>query len=250
MRISACLDALFPGVPTAKALRRAAAAGAKAVEFWGWWDKDTPEIAAASLESGVEIAAVCTRFESLVDGASRKAYLEGLRETVEAAKRLSCSVIISQAGQWVPGLSFEEQRKNLVDGLCQAALLLEGTGLTLAVEPLNTRVDHPGYFLSSSDTAAGILEEVGSPRVKMLFDIYHQQIMEGDVLARIRSYLPLICHIHTAGVPGRRELSSGELDYGNIFEAIDKMGYAGYAALELWTNQPEEEIARWCGHMR
>ncbi len=247
MRISACLDALFPGVPSVDALRRAAYAGAKAVEIWGWWDKDMEGLAAASRAAGLEVAAICTKFESLVDGVSRKAYLDGLRETVAVAKKLHCPIIISQVGQHVPDLSFQEQRENLVEGLRQAALLLEGTEQTLAVEPLNTRVDHPGYFLSSSDVAAEILREVGSPRVKMLFDIYHQQIMEGDVLTRIQACLPWICHIHAAGVPGRHELASGELDYGNIFKAIEKMGYEGFAALELWTSQPEEEISRWCG---
>lgn len=116
--------------------------------------------------------------------------------------------------------------------------ILKDTGITLVIEPLNTRVDHKGYFLSSSDEAAGILKTVNSPSVKMLFDIYHQQISEGDIIRHIQEYIQLIGHFHAAGNPGRHELYHSELDYNKVIEAISALGYDKYIGLEYF---PEDD---------
>ncbi len=108
----------------------------------------------------------------------------------------------------------------LVDGLRQAAPLLEAANLTLVIEPLNDRIDHPGYYLVRSDEAFEIIDQVGSPSVKVVFDIYHQQISEGQLIANITSNIDKIGHFHAAGNPGRHELTRGELHYPSIFAAI------------------------------
>ena len=104
----------------------------------------------------------------------------------------------------------------------------------LVIEPLNTYVDHAGYYLWSSDEAFQIVGEVNSPNIKVLFDIYHQQIMEGNIIPRIRKNINSIGHFHAAGSPGRHELDSGEINYPNIFEAIGEAGYTGYIGLEYF----------------
>ena len=132
----------------------------------------------------------------------------------------------------------------MVEGLKACVPYLEESGITLVVEPLNTRVDHAGYYLSSSDEAAEIMKEVGSPYVKMLFDIYHQQIMEGDLIRRIKEYIPYIGHFHAAGNPGRHELYQSEVDYGKVFAAIQETGYEGCVGLEYFPlDDPEKGLA-------
>ena len=108
------------------------------------------------------------------------------------------------------------------------------------LEPLNPFVDHAGYWLETMAQAMDILEEVDSPNLKILYDIYHQQITEGNIIANMQAYAPSIGHIHVAGVPGRVELVGGDLDYGAIFKAIDASGYDGYVGLELQPARGEE----------
>ncbi len=130
--------------------------------------------------------------------------------------------LISQVGDFRPGVSREAQHQCLVDGLKEAAPILEEAGVTLVIEPLNELVDHAGYYLIRSDEAFQIIEEVDNPRVKVVFDIYHQQISEGHVISTITTNIDKIAHFHAAGNPGRHELTIGELHYPSIFEAINK----------------------------
>ena len=246
MKISVCVDALWPHLSCEAAIVKAAENGAEAVEFWSWWDKDLSAVKAACKKNGVKVAALCTRFFSLVDQSQHEAYLRGLDETIQVADMLSCHTIISQVGNEQTGMSREEQRRNLVEGLDKSTLLLSGHDIQLVIEPLNTQIDHKGYYLYSSCEAAQIVQEVSSPQVKMLFDIYHQQVMEGDILRHIRQHFPHIGHMHCAGVPGRGPLAKSELDYDYIFGAIEKMGYKEYMGLELFTGTPEMEIQKWC----
>jgi len=202
------------------------------VEFWGWWDKDIGAIKACKDGEGLNIAALCTRFISLVDPGLRRQYVDGLRQTIDVALELGCPNIISQVGDELPGVARDLQHSSLVDGLRECAPLLEESGVTLVFEPLNTIVDHRGYYLSSADEAFRIEEEVASPRVKVLYDIYHQQIMDGHLIARIRANIGGIGHFHAAGNPGRHELSIGEIHYPAVLKAIDEAGYQGFVGLE------------------
>jgi len=122
---------------------------------------------------------------------------------------------------------------------------LEKTGITLALEPLNTIIDHKGYYLWQSSEAFEIINKVNSPHVKILYDIYHQQVMEGNIVNTITSNIEKICHFHSAGLPGRGELHDGELNYPFIFSKIDKAGYKGYIGLEYFPKQePLENLSR------
>ena len=100
------------------------------------------------------------------------------------------------------------------------------------IEPLNIYVNHPGYYLWSSREAFEIIHEVDHPLVKVVYDIYHQQVMEGNIIPSITQNLDCIAHLHSAGHPGRHELQFGENDYKVIFAAVDKAGYTGACGLE------------------
>jgi hydroxypyruvate isomerase len=114
----------------------------------------------------------------------------------------------------------------------------------VVVEPLNVLVDHPGYYLTASAEGFEILDEVGSQAVKLLFDIYHQQITEGNLLANIVPHIKQIGHFHVADVPGRHEPGTGEINYANVFHAIDKAGYEGFVGLEYWPTVPAADTLR------
>ncbi len=233
-KLSVCIDAVFEGVDEAEAIARVADAGIRAFEFWCWWEKDLDQIIAARDRHSMTIAACCTRFVSLVDPSLRGEYLDGLKESIAAAQQLGCRTLISQVGDFRPGCARQEQHQSLVDGLCQAAPMLEEAGITLVIEPLNELVDHVGYYLVRSDEAFEIVDAVGSDNVKVVFDIYHQQISEGHVIDRLTKRIDAIGHFHAAGNPGRHELTRGELNYAEIFAAIAATNYAGYVGLEYW----------------
>lgn len=246
---SVCIDAVFEGKSYEEACKTVKEAGISAIEFWGWWDRDLEALRRAQKKYDLVISACCTRFISLVDPSLRNEYLEGLKETIATAKKINTNVIISQVGDLLPGISREKQKESLISGLRQAAPLLEGTGITLTIEPLNERVDHEGYYLIKSDEAFDIVKQVNSPNIKVLFDIYHQQISEGHLIQNITSDIDWIGHFHAAGNPGRNELQKGEINYPQIFSAIAETDYAGYVGLEYWpTRAPGgalQEVNSW-----
>ena len=247
MLFSACVPAIFggrsiavPGSPDekkpltiAQALPLIRACGGTAFEMWSWWDQDMEAVYAAKQETGLTCAALCTPFLSLTDPAVRPAYLEGLQKTVETAKKLGCTRIISQVGSERKDVPREAQHASIVEGLKAAVPLLRGTDVTLAFEPLNTRVDHRGYYLWQAKEAFAIEDEVSDPQVKVLYDLYHQAVMDDLNLAEIKENLHRIVHFHIAGHPGRHNpLRPNSLDAMALFRAIRDMGYQGYIGLE------------------
>ena len=216
---SVCIDAVFEGKSFDDACAAVARANIPAIEFWGWWDKDLSAL---------------TNAQQSNDPATREPYLEGLRESIDAARQLGTKTLISQVGDFRPGVARDEQHACLVEGLRLASPLLEDAGITLVIEPLNELVNHAGYYLVRSDEAFDIIDEVSSPNVKVVFDIYHQQISEGHLIHNITGNIDKIGHFHAAGNPGRHELQRGEINYPQIFEAIRQTNYDGYVGLEYW----------------
>jgi hydroxypyruvate isomerase len=132
------------------------------------------------------------------------------------------------------GMSDDEGLLNCARGLAQIAPQAERKGVTLCVELLNSKVDHKDYMCDRTAWGVDLVKKVGSPRVKLLYDIYHMQIMEGDVIQTIRGAIGSIAHFHTAGVPGRHEIDARqELNYPAICRAIVDTGYTGYLAQEF-----------------
>jgi len=245
MKISICIDAVLSGNDDAQKLRALKGAGCSAFEFWTWWDKDLLEIKKTMDETGLTCAAMCTRFVSLTTPEKRGEYIRGLRDSIEAAKSLGCKILISQVGDDT-GRDRKEQHASIVEGLMECAQILEDEAVILVVEPLNTKVDHKGYYLWSSAEGFEIIREISSPNIKLLYDIYHQQLMEGDILNTISANLDLIGHMHAAGVPGRRELDRGELDYRFIFKMLDLYGYEGYVGFEYFpAGDPLDSIRKY-----
>lgn len=180
---------------------------------------------------------------SLVNPREREQFLKEMQLSIEAAKKVDCKRLVVLTGNEQGGMPRSEQMANAVAALRAAAPLLEKSGITAVVEVLNTYVNHAGYFLYRVGDAAEMVDRVGSPNVKILFDIYHVQIMEGNLIENIRMHVDRIGHFHIGDVPGRHEPGTGEINYRNVFRAIFELGdrYQGYAALEYRPLAPLEE---------
>ena len=137
------------------------------------------------------------------------------------------------AGEETAGYTLDEQNQAVIDALKAAAPLMEAAGVTIILEPLNLLVNHPNQLVSTSAHAARILKAVGSPNVKMLFDVYHQQITEGNLSGNIKAYKDLIGYYQIADHPGRHEPGTGEIQYAHVFRTIHDAGYKGVIGLEL-----------------
>lgn len=242
MFYSVCVPAVFRGKNVKEALEAVRAAGFKNYEFWGWWDQDMDAYKEAQDKEKLSAAALCTKMVPLTDAARRQEYLAGLKETVEVCHELGCRTIISQVGPELEGVSREEQHASIVEGLRLCVSMLEENDLTLVIEPLNTRIDHKGYYLWSSEEAFEIVDEVGSRHVKVLFDLYHQYIMNDLSIERILHNIDKIGHFHMAGYPGRHEpLIDSEIDYPVILKEIEQSGYKGAVGLEYMPVQDAAE---------
>lgn len=238
-KLSVCVEMFWEGVAVEKNISRVAELGFDAFEFWGWTGKNLDNIRAAQEKSGLTLAAFCCETEATLTNHTRESQLtDGMRKSAQVAHSLNCSRLIVTTGNEVPGQTFKATMKKVVSGLKLMARVAQEENITLVLEPLNTIVDHRGYWLSRMSDAVSIVEEVGSPRLKILYDIYHQQITEGNLLSNITQHIAHIGHFHAAGVPGRHELVGGELDYGSIFSGIRKSGYDGYIGMEFSPTKP------------
>ena len=244
MYYSVCLPAVLRDRHPEEALAAVAAAGFSHYEIWGWWNQDPDAYESAQKKWGFCVEAMCTRMISLTDPACRPAYLEGLRETVEVCRRLGCKTIISQVGAELPGVERKLQHESIVEGLKACLPILEEANMTLVIEPLNTRIDHKGYYLWSSKEAFEIVDQVGDGHVKVLYDLYHQYVMEDLDVAEIRANIEKIGHFHMAGYPGRHEpMTESEVDYPTILKAIRESGYQYCVGMEyLPVQKPEESL--------
>ena len=231
MRLCVPIPCFFRDVNFCDAIRKTAELGYDAIETYDWKELDLDEVRKTLDETGVELISICTTEFNLTDPQYRDSWIKGIKESCEAAKKLGVKNIITQVGNDT-GASQEEQHRSIVDGLKAGAPILEEYGITVMIEPLNTYVDHRGYYLWSSAEAFEIIKEVNSPYVKVIYDIYHQQVMEGNIIPNITKNLYLIAHLHGAGHPGRHEMQYGESDYKNIIKAVDAAGYKGALGLE------------------
>jgi len=134
--------------------------------------------------------------------------------------------------------------RTYIANLSRAADVAAGSGITLLIEPINNR-DRPNYFLNRVEHAADIIAKAGKPNIRIQFDFYHAQIMGGDLLRRFEAHLPLIGHVQIAAVPSRHEPDEGEVNYPEIFRALDRLGYAGWVAAEYHPRARTEEGLDW-----
>ncbi len=171
--------------------------------------------------------------------------LAKLRSRIEECAGFGCERVITFSG-FRRGISDDEGIANMVEGLKKIVPFAEEKKVTICLEMLNSRVatemkGHPDYFCDSMERSVEICKQIGSPRMKILFDLYHVQIMHGDVITRIKEHKDYIAHVHTAGVPGRNEIDdTQELNYPALMQALLDIGYTGYVGQEFIPARPEK----------
>ena len=243
MRLCVPIPCFFGDMDFCEGLRRVKALGYDAAETYNWKGLDFDVVRRTCEETGVELLSMCTSEFRMTDPTFRQAWLDGLEESCQAANRMGVKRLITQVGQDT-GAPREQQHAAIVETLNLARPILEKSGVTIMLEPLNTLVNHPGYYLWSAVEGFEIIREVNHPLVKLVYDIYHQQVMEGNIIPNITKNLDCIAHLHSAGHPGRNELQYGENDYKVIFAAVDKAGYTGACGLEYRPLMDPEESLR------
>jgi len=171
-------------------------------------------------------------------------FREGVERAIAYARVLGNTQVNCLAGIKPQGVSDDEARQTLVENLRFAAGKLADAGILLIAEPINTR-DIPGFFLNRTEQALAIFDEVASDNLRLQYDIYHMQIMEGDLAPTIEKHLARIAHIQIADTPGRHEPGSGEIHYPFLFAHLDRLGYRGWVGAEYKPAATTEEGLGW-----
>lgn len=236
----------FSEVPPEKLIQASARMGLVAMEGIG--REHYPAIRAA----GMNISLVGSHGfgKGPVSRSNHESCIRLLREGIDAAVQFGTDKVITFTGMREPGMTDELAARNCVECWKQVIGYAEEKKVTLCLEHLNSRDDthpmkgHPGYFGDDVERCVDLIRRVDSPRMKLLFDIYHVQIMNGDVIRRIRRHKDVIAHIHTAGVPGRGELDlDQEVNYPAVMRALVDIGYKGYVAHEFIPTWPDKLAA-------
>jgi hydroxypyruvate isomerase len=246
-KYSACIEWLFEkeGPVFADRIRAAKSAGLDGIEFWRWSNKDVDAIKAALAETGLPLAGIlCEPIARITDPDTHAAFLEGVRASMTAAVELGAPILIAQSGDDRPGVSRQVQHAALVKVLKDAADVLTGSGVVLALEPLNDRVDHLGYYLTSTVEGLDIVDEVDRPEIKLLYDIYHSAMMGEHIEDVLDGRLNRIVHVHLADTQGRGEPGSGNMDWQARLDWLADHGYTGFVGLEYRpTGSTEESLS-------
>jgi hydroxypyruvate isomerase len=214
-------------------LHAAARAGFDAVEFWRWEDADIPALAVAARDCDVDITLFATDWSiAVADPAERERFAASVDGAIRAASALGTRRIVVSLG---PDLDLPQDR--LLDALTAplraVAPRAHDAGVTLLLEPVNTRVDHPGSALSSTADARELLSRVGHPALRLLFDVYHSAAQGEDVVQELHRSRDVIDYIQIADDPGRHEPGTGAVDWTQVAAAVHDIGYADRIGLEL-----------------
>ncbi len=246
-KIDILYDALYPGLSPEEKIAKIASHEFQFVETWMGGDAGAlKSVGKACEKHGIKLVSIVMNFATdeavaPIRPECLENFIERLDQYSDNALAAGCSTGIVTTGQSVGGKCYQDQRKALIKALRAGGEKVASKGFSLNLEPLNTEVDHPGYFLDNPQEAVSIVKEVGLDNVKILFDVYHMEIMRGNQTTFITSNIDYIGHFHAAGVPGRHELFNGETNYPFILDQIEKSGYGGYFGLEYMPILPSDE---------
>jgi hydroxypyruvate isomerase len=239
--LSVMLWTVFNGLPFEERLAKVAEAGYNNVQLVGeyrkWMDADFASANAARKRLNIRFDATAGLAHGIANPDMRDAFLADLRQTLTAMETLSCPAVIVLSGNVVPGLTRDAQHQAAIDTLKQAVPLVEGRQIDgqpvrLLLECIHLE-ENPKYFLTSANEAIEIVRAVNHPQVQFLYDIYHEQMTEGDLIDKLDKHIDVIGLIHVADVPGRHEPGTGEINYGNIYRKLGQLNYRHNVAMEF-----------------
>ena len=247
------IEELFQDIDFYDRFKVAKDAGYDNVEFWGWNGRDIERIKQECDRNQISITGFKGDLDwSLCDLASRDEFIEWTKKSVATAEYLGCDSIIvhsnsifeNGSSDYSDQYSYESQIANITGTLIHAAGILEESGIKMYVEPLNDRGDLKGMFLTDAGVTADIIRAVDSPNIKMLCDLFHMQLMHGDLTTHMLNNLDIMDYIHIADAPGRGEPGTGELNYGFIVKEIKKNGFDGVVCFEITPQGNMEDVIK------
>ncbi len=240
---SICIEMLFAEVPFKDRFRLTRKSGFEYIEFWSWKDKDIQMIKELCRTYDLKIASFSGDQEfSMIDENQKKDYIAFVNESMETAKFLNCphlaihSNALDENGvvkNHYANVGNSKKTAVMFDVLSDLAPLAKKANITLALEALNTAVDHAGYFLTSTREAVELIRSVNASHIRVLYDLYHMQIMEENIIATLKEYIDAIGYIHIADVPGRHEPGTGEINFTAIMNTLKELKYDGMIGFEL-----------------
>lgn len=235
---------MYSEIPFLERFQAAKNDGFEYVEFWGWTDKDLDAVKAAAEKAGIGISGFNGDADySLIDPTHKKPYLEFLKRSVAAAQKVGAKSVTIHSNALGDGgvvvnhyteLSDTVKLCSMYDMLLECAAIAEESGIAMNLEPLNITTDHVGNYLATTRMAAEMTRLIGSPKLKVLYDVYHMQLNEGSLCDNIKAYCDQFGHIHVADAPGRHEPGTGEINYKNVFACLEACGYQGRIGFELF----------------
>ncbi|MGA8153826.1 MAG: TIM barrel protein [Terriglobales bacterium] len=240
-KLSVMLWTVFTDLPFEQRLTKVAEAGYKYVELVGEYEKwsadDFDRANAKRKELGISFDTTAGLKHGLSNPAERDALLGGLREALAAMEKIDCPSIILLSGNVVPGMTREAQHQSCIDGLKAAARLIEGKKIAgqtvrLLLETIDPE-ENPKYYLTSAAEAFEVVKAVNHPQVKFLYDFFHEQIAEGNLIEKLEKNIQHVAVVHIADVPGRHEPGTGEINYQNIFRKLSELRYDGVVTMEF-----------------
>ena len=250
MRLGACIDTLYTHLPWYDRFDAAKSDGFDAVEFWDWRNIDISRTARRAKDAGILISGFNGDADfSPVDPSHKAAYLDYLTQSIRVAQQLNAPSVTIHSNALGEGgivvnayddLSATTKLCAMMDTLAAAAKIAEREGIQLNLEALNIHTDHVGNFLAHTQMAAEICRIIHSPNLKILYDIYHMQINEGNLCANIQQYGDVFGHVHIADAPGRHEPGTGEIHYVNVLQCLCRQGYKGVVGCELFPKEDTE----------
>jgi hydroxypyruvate isomerase len=247
MKYSVCIEPLFEDTKVEERVKLVSQFGFKTIEFWDPGEKNL-DILKKNCETYKVNISDCTLNDPW--GSNRlnvetKNFLANFEKTIPMIKKINCNKVICLTGETEKDKSQKDQRTRIVNNLREAGKIADREDIHIVLEALNSYVDHKDYFLDSAKLGFDIIKEVKHERIKLLYDIYHMQIMEGNIISTIKKNIDFIGHFHAAGVPGRHELFTGEINYTNVIEEIENLGYEGYFGLEYWPSiDPAKSLSK------
>ncbi|CAM3756050.1 2-oxo-tetronate isomerase [Xenorhabdus thuongxuanensis] len=256
-KFAANLSVMFNEVPFTERFERAAKAGFKGVEYLFPYEESQEELSSL-LKKNQLIQVLFNMPAGDWDSGDRgiacfpgqeKAFADGVHKALEYALALGCKQVHVMAGKWDKQFTQEQQRECYITNLQYAADVMYEHGINVLIEPINTR-DMPGYFLTTQNQAEELLKCIERQNVFIQLDLYHCQIMEGDLLKTIERLWGKFSHIQIASVPGRNEPDRGEVNYFWLLRKLDEMGYQGWFGCEYYPEGSTEEGLGWLARIQ
>jgi len=231
----------FRSLPFLERIEQTRALGFDWVEFWAWQGKDLEAIKQTCLATGIQVAQFIGWgfVPGLNNPKNHAAFEESIKRSCEVANDLGTTMLTVVGGNDQPGMTLDEMHGHIVTGLERVLPIVEDAKVMLILEPMNIRVDHKGHSLYGSDAAIDICRKIGSPWVKINWDVYHMQITEGDLCRRLRDGWDQVGYIQIADNPGRREPGTGEINYTRVFQELESLGYDKPIGVECWPSGDE-----------